>query len=250
MERGTPGRSSPQPVHALEYSLSSLFPPPAAARSAALQEIRAAREDSDESQRKEVHILTSAATMLRRKIGRRAGGLLLLAVMLFAHTPGWSAQTPPGEYQLKAVFLFNFAQFVEWPTNAFPDAQAPLVIGVLGTDPFGKDLDEVVRGEKVKGRPLVVERYRRIEDIKTCHMLFISSSEMGRLERILADLKGRNILTVADADGFARRGVMICFVTKENKIRLEINREAAQAAGLTISSKLLRSATIVTEGKD
>jgi len=81
-------------------------------------------------------------------------------------------------------------------------------------------------------------------------MLFISSSEMGRLERILADLKGRNILTVADADGFARRGVMICFVTKENKIRLEINREAAQAAGLTISSKLLRSATIVTEGKD
>ena len=152
--------------------------------------------------------------------------------------------------QLKAVFLFNFAQFVDWPPQAFPEAQKPLVIGVLGEDPFGGYLDETVRGEKVNNRPLTVQRYRQVEDIKTCHILFISRSEADRLEQILTNLKDRNILTVADADGFARRGVMIRFATEKNKTHLKINLEAAKAANLTISSKLLRPAEIVIPGKD
>src|SRR5947208_4462362 len=139
----------------------------------------------------------------------------LSAVWLVAFAPALTAwrdlpaQTAPAqEYQLKAVFLFNFAQFVEWPPQAFPDRQVPLVIGVLGEDPFGAYLDETVRDEKVNNRPLAVQRYRRVEEIKSCHILFISRSEAGRLEQILARLKGRHILTVADTEGFALRGVM------------------------------------------
>ena len=176
---------------------------------------------------------------------------LVLSAWLLSGALGLSAQTEaPREYQLKAVFLFNFAQFVEWPPQAFPDAQTPLVIGVLGRDPFGAYLDETVRGERVNNRSLVVQRYGRVEDINTCHILFISRSEGDRLEQILARLRGRSILTVADAEGFALPGVMIRLVTVENKIRLRINLEVAQAANLRISSKLLRTAEIVTSGND
>jgi hypothetical protein len=180
-----------------------------------------------------------------------AGVELVLAALLLAGGPDVPAQTAsPPEYQVKAVFLFNFAQFVEWPTNAFPDAQTPLVIGVLGDDPFGTYLDETVRGERVNNRKLVVQRFRRVEEIQICHVLFISQSEAERLEQILNGLKGRNILTVSDTDSFTRRGGMIRFSTEKNKIRLRINLEAAKAARLTISSKLLRPAEIVTPGKD
>jgi hypothetical protein len=168
---------------------------------------------------------------------------LVASVFLLLSGLKLSAQTPTSpEYQVKAVFLFNFAQFVDWPPKAFPEVQTPLVIGVLGEDPFGTYLDETVHGEKVKDRPLVVQRYHRVGEIKTCHVLFMSRSETDRLEQILASVKGRNILTVGDAEDFALRGGMIQLVTEKNKIRMRINLEAVKAAGLTISSKLLRVA--------
>jgi hypothetical protein len=172
--------------------------------------------------------------------------LVVSALMLLGglKLPAQTAATSP-EYQVKAAFLFNFAQFVDWPPKAFPEAQTPLVIGVLGDDPFGPYLDDTVRGEKVNNRPLVIQRYRRVEDIKTCHVLFISQSETNRLEQILRRLKGRNILTVGDANGFALHGGIIGFVSEKNKIRMRINLEAAKAGDLTISSKLLRPAQIV-----
>ncbi|MBI3851823.1 MAG: YfiR family protein [Verrucomicrobia bacterium] len=154
------------------------------------------------------------------------------------------------EYKVKAAFLYNFSQFVDWPAEAFPEVRAPLVIGVLGEDPFGAYLDEIVRGEKVNNHPLVVQRYRRVEEIKTCHILYVSQSETNQLEQIFTSLKGRNILMVGDVDGFTLRGGMIRFVTEKNKIRFRINVEAAKAAKLTISSKLLRPAEIVAPGKD
>ncbi|MGH8642925.1 MAG: YfiR family protein [Gammaproteobacteria bacterium] len=187
------------------------------------------------------------------KRGLRA---LSAAWLVLSALPLWgggdlSAQTAPArEYQVKAVFLFHFAQFVDWPPHAFPDARAPLVIGVLGEDPFGAYMDETVRDEKAHNRPLVVQRYRGVEDIETCHVLFISRSMADRSEQILTDLNGKNILTVGDTEGFALRGVMIRFIISENKIRFRINLEAAKAADLTISSKLLRPAEIVTTGKN
>ena len=161
------------------------------------------------------------------------------------------AQTAPAkEYQLKAVFLFNFAQFVEWPASAFPETQTPLVIGVLGEDPFGTYLDETIKGETVNSHPLVVQRYRRVEDITTCHILFVSQAEESRLKPILSALKGRSILTVGDAERFSTGGGMIGFFTDHSRIRLRVNVEAAKAANLTISSKLLRPAEIVSTGKE
>jgi len=157
---------------------------------------------------------------------------------------------PTREYQVKAVFLFNFAQFVNWPAGAFADPQAPLIIGVLGDDPFDTVLDEAVRDEKIGARPLLIQRYQRVEDIGICHILFISRSETGRLEQIVARLQNRSILTVGDTDGFSRRGVMIRFLSENNKIRLRINLDATKAASLMLSSKLLRPAEIVTTGRD
>jgi hypothetical protein len=149
------------------------------------------------------------------------------------------------EYDLKATFLYHLAQFVEWPPEAFPTEDTPLVIGVLGTDPFGKILTEIVEGEVVKNRNLKVSRYSSMEEVKLCHILFISQSEAGRLDQIFSSLKERNILTVGDSEGFAQRGGIVRFLTEKNKIRLRINLDAAKAAKLTISSKLLRAAELV-----
>jgi hypothetical protein len=171
-------------------------------------------------------------------------GLLLLGGL---HA---SAQTGPSrEYQIKAVFLFNFAQFVQWPPAAFAGANSPIVIGVLGENPFGSYLDETVRAETVDNRPIEVQRYRRVDEIQTCHVLFITLSEANHLEQILAVLKDRSILIVGDGDNFVQRGGMIRLATVQNKIRLIISVEAARAANLTISSKLLRSGEVVTASK-
>jgi len=175
---------------------------------------------------------------------------LATCAMLALAVPQAFAQLPAAqEYQVKAVFLFNFTQFVDWPADAFSDAQTPIVIGVLGDDPFGAYLTETVRGEKVNNRLLAVQRYRHVEDIQACHVLFISQSEVGHLDQIIAGLKNRSILTVSDVDSFARHGGMIRLVTENNHIRLRINVQAAKSAGLIISSKLLRAAEI-TGGKD
>ena len=166
--------------------------------------------------------------------------LLVCAARLGAQTGNAS------EAQVKAVFLFNFAQFVDWPPEAVPDSQAPLVIGILGADPFGAFLDATVRGERRGARPFAVQRYQRVEDITRCDILFINRSAGAQPEEILARLKNRPILTVSDADRFAERGGMIRFVTDRSRIRLQINPEAAEAAHLTISSKLLRVAEVIT----
>jgi hypothetical protein len=181
----------------------------------------------------------------------RRAAVVVAALLAFAAAPG-RAQAPPAptEYQVKAVFLFNFSQFVDWPAAAFPDGESPLVIGVLGNDPFGGVLDEIVRGETVNGRPLVVRRYQSIDDVETCHILFIDRSQAEQLDAVLAALKERSVLTIGDFAGFARQGGIIRFVTVGNKIRLRINLAAAQQAHLTISSKLLRPAQIVAPGED
>lgn len=172
-------------------------------------------------------------------------------VAICAPQPTPAQQTTPSkEYQLKAVFLFNFAQFVDWPERAFGAADAPLVIGVLGQDPFGSYLDELVRGETINGHSLMVQRYDRPDGITNPHILFISRSSADRMQHILDTLKGRPILTVGDVDGFAGMGGMIRFVTDKNRIRLRINPEAAEAANLKLSSKLLRPADIVRRGED
>ena len=159
---------------------------------------------------------------------------------------GADAADSPSEYQVKAVFLFNFSQFVDWPPQAFTSPTEPFVIGILGTDPFGARLDEAVRGERIAERPIIVRRFTKVDEIADCQILFIDGSEAAQLDPIIRTLGHRSILTVSEVDGAAQRGVMVQFVTENNRIRLRINAESARAAGLSISSKLLRLADIVS----
>ncbi|MDQ6815449.1 MAG: YfiR family protein, partial [Bacteroidota bacterium] len=148
-------------------------------------------------------------------------------------------------YNIKARFIYNFTQFVEWPAATFSSAEAPFIIGILGEDPFGSALDDLVSGEKVKDHPIIIQRYQNVKDIKSCHILFINNKEGGKLKEIFASLPNRNILTVSDIPDFAAIGGIIYFVTKKNKIKLQINLPASKVADLTISSKLLQVAEIV-----
>jgi hypothetical protein len=155
----------------------------------------------------------------------------------------WSAEA--GEYQVKAVFVFNFSHFVEWPPRAFTAANQPFVICILGEDPFGTRLDETVRGEQINQHPLSVRRLHSVGEAGECQILYIDRAQSAELRATLAALARRSMLTVSDMDRGAERGVMIQLAMQDNRIRLRINVEAARAAGLTISSKLLRPAEIV-----
>jgi len=183
-------------------------------------------------------------------LGRdRATGIrLVLAAWLAIYSvamPSVHAQGHSREYPLKAVFLLNFARFTDWPTNAFNGPDSPLVIGVLGADPFGSVLDLAIKDEQVKGRKFVVARYSRLSDVGACHILFISQSEAQHLDKIETTLKARPILTVSDIDRSADDGVCEQFVTENNKIRLRTNTDSLKDANLTMSSKLLRLAEII-----
>ena len=170
----------------------------------------------------------------------------MLAALAFTLLLNGAVAAPAlGEYQVKAVFLFNFTQFVAWPPESFADPQAPFVIGVLGRDPFGSALDETVRGETVNGRPLVVQRYQTIDDLKPCQILFIDRSARDQSARALEALEHKGTLTVSEFEATASRDVVIRFLSENKKIRLRINVDSARSAGLTISSKLLRPAQVV-----
>ena len=173
---------------------------------------------------------------------RRWVCVALAAALLLRAT---AAAELASEYQVKAVFVFNFSHFVDWPAQSFTAANEPFVIGILGGDPFGARLDEAVRGERVTDHPLIVRRFRSIDEIEDCQILFIDRSEVGELGRIVSAVNHRSILTVSEIDQAAQRGVIIQFATEDNHIRLKINLDAAHAAGLSISSKLMDLAVMV-----
>ena len=155
------------------------------------------------------------------------------------------------EYQLKAVSLLNLVRFVQWPEPAFDSTNAPLVIGVLGRDVFGPLLDDVVQGEEVHDRRIVIERYASVHDITHCHLLFVSASEQRAMAPILAHLNNRPILTVSDAERFTRYGGIVKLFTKpDGKIGLRINARAGKAANLKMSAMLLQVAEIVNAEDD
>ena len=170
-------------------------------------------------------------------LGIRRFGVVILSVLVSA--AGQTAPVP--EYQVKAGFLLNIAQFVTWPSQS---SDVPFVIGILGDDPFGSYLDETVRGEKVNHRSITIQRLRRRSDPLTCNILFISQSERDRVVQILSNLKGRSVLTVSDIDRFTELGGMIQFFTERNNIRMRINLDAVKASNLRVSSKLLRVAEV------
>ncbi len=186
---------------------------------------------------------TGTVTPLQKRW--KAGALAL--VLVFFSAASVAGQTSR-EYDIKAAFLYNFITFTDWPADAFGDANSPYVIGVLGKDPFGAVLDQIVNGEKIKSRPLVVRRFKSIADIHHCHILFICASEEYRLPEILRWLRGQPVLTVADLPGFAEAGGEIGFIAG-TRVTLLMNPAAIQSAHLVVSSKLLRLAQLVPHRK-
>jgi hypothetical protein len=172
-----------------------------------------------------------------------AGMLVLLLV--------WSAggQGARVEYRIKAAYIFNFAKFVSWPSSVFPSPESPIVIGILGKDPFGNEIDETIAGKAIEQRPLRVKRLTDTDSLEGCHILFIASSERKVLPQILQKLGKLPILTVGEMDEFTGVGGMIRFFPYENNIRFEVDLEPVEAAGLKISSQLLQVAIVKSKAR-
>jgi hypothetical protein len=153
------------------------------------------------------------------------------------------ARAAPKEYQVKAVFLYNFAKFVEWPATAFEKPQTPYTICVLGADPFGEVLD-IAAAESVQGRRMTVRRMVDLKGISGCHILFVASSERSRRAAIFEALGKFPTLTVGEDEDFVRAGGCMRFFLLEDKVRFEINMEATERARLKISAKLLSVARV------
>ena len=178
---------------------------------------------------------------------RRFFFFLLLFLFTFA-TLGPARAQESKEYQIKAAFLFNFAEFVKSPPAAFTDASAPFNIGILGDDPFGQALEETIQGETIENHKLRVVRGRTFDDVKDCELIFICKSEEYHLGDILSAIDSKPILTISDITSFAQAGGVIDFYLQAGKVRFEINPDSAARRGLKISSQLLNLGRIVRGG--
>lgn len=173
--------------------------------------------------------------------------LVLVVVAIYSVQVGRAKEQsePPTEQQLKAALIFNFARFVEWPSEAFARPDSPIVIGVLGDDSFGAILEKTLRGKTIQGRAFVIERWKYGHNLRSCHILFVTSSQGGHLRPILESLEGSSVLTIGETARFAHRGGVINLSLQGKRVQFEINVDAAARARLKISSKLLAFARIV-----
>ena len=162
-----------------------------------------------------------------------------------AVTPARGQANPSVEYQVKAAFLFNFAKFVEWPSDTFVSVNSPIILCVFGYDPLGSALDETIRGKAINNRAVVARRINELPDLKSCQLVFVSSVEYKHLSEVLKSLKGTSALVVGESDGFADCGGGIQIFLEDKKLRFAVNVDAIQRARLAVSSKLLALAKIV-----
>ena len=163
----------------------------------------------------------------------------LFLVAFIGLIPKGLAQDKPSEYEVKAAFLFNFAKFVEWPPDAFANANAPIVIGILGENVFGDSLEKIIHDRKVNNRGFQFRNFDSITEATNCQILFISPAKKNDFAKIIATLHDTSVLTVSQTDGFLKAGGMINFLFEGNNVRFQISDEAAKKARLKISSKLL-----------
>ena len=179
---------------------------------------------------------------LRRRRGLDHFVLLLLSLWTFLLPPAsWAQHAKPTDYEVKAVYLYNFGKFVSFPQR-ISSGTGKFNLCILGKDPFGPKLDATVSDESVGGKTVAVMRLARTQDAGACQIIFVSESESERLKSILEALHPVTALTVSDIPGFLTQGGMIEFVIEDNRVRFEVNLDAAQRAGLTLSSELLKVA--------
>lgn len=186
--------------------------------------------------------MTAALHSSRRIL--RAGIAVALVILCCSPLFGWQQ---PTEYQVKAAYLYNFSKFIKWPANAPSANSDSFTICVLGSDPFGAVLDGTVAGEAIDNKRVAVRRVATAKEAAGCRIVFISATEDARLKPLLLALDKSGALTVSDMPGFTDRGGMIQFVLDGHRVRFEINLAAASSAGLSLSSELLRVATVVRQ---
>jgi hypothetical protein len=179
--------------------------------------------------------LALAAVLLRPEAGPAPAAALAAAL--------------PTEYEVKAAYLYNFAKFVEWPQDAFKDGSAPFVIAVVGRDPFGAALDQILAGKSVNGHPVEVLRVSDPDQARGAHIVYVGSADGGSVTPALRRVSGDGVLTVGDGEDFAARGGIIGFRTQDRRVRFDINAQRAERAGLKLSSQLLKLARIVGENE-
>jgi hypothetical protein len=160
-----------------------------------------------------------------------------IACTLLLVSPGTLAAQASREYEVKAAFLLNFAKFTDWPPAAFSTADSSIAICILGKDPFGRTIDEVVQGEEVNGRKVIVRRINQAPPAKTCQIVFTQQTGKETAE-ILSSL-GPGILTVGEGENFVREGGIIGFLIESRHVRFNIDQKAAESADLKLSSRLL-----------
>src|SRR5688572_10217974 len=194
--------------------------------------------------------ISSGFSVFASRVQSSGNGLLMCRKILTSLALGavlWqaivSAATPRSRYETKAGYLLNFAEFIEWPAGVFADAKSPILLGVVGKDPFGPELDKL-QGKTVNGRKMEIKRFKgalefrgeetpgrrqddlpsrqakKLAEMKACHMLFITSSEKNYLTQTLKPFRGTSVLTVGETESFAREGGMITFVDSENSVQL------------------------------
>lgn len=181
---------------------------------------------------------------------RRAGWLAF--VLLIYVFPFWQPSTKAEadqqaatEAQVKSAFLYKFMHFADWPPETMGKAGEPFSMCVMGRDELKDVLEHAVDGRTVRNRPLLVRRIESVDETHGCHLLFIGWSSLEKIEQTLGALGRQSTLTVGDVEGFAHRGGMINLTKEGKRLRFEVNRRAAERAGIHLSSQLLKLANLV-----
>jgi len=189
----------------------------------------------------------------------------IITAFVMTITPSLRAEDESSqEYKVKAAFLYNFIKFVDWPNEKMGEPNQPIVLGIIGKDPFGNAF-EPVKDKQIKDRKVVVKRLKSVAELKKlgqsaeeelarlidaakkCRLVFVCSSEQEYLNDIIDPLKEHPILTVGDAKDFLHAGGIVNFVMIDNKVRFEISDAAAKRARLKLRSQLLRLAAKVVK---
>lgn len=173
--------------------------------------------------------------------------LLAAVVGLTALLAGDSATAAPSsadEYEIKAALLLNFARFAQWPEGRFAHERSPLVVAVVGPDPFGEDLDDAVAGQLVRGHPVEIRRHPEASDLGDVHLVFFAGEGPALDQDLLARLRAAHVLTVGETKAFLERGGAIRVAVERRSVRVHVGLDVVEAAGLRLSSQLLRIATV------
>jgi len=180
---------------------------------------------------------------------RRASifGIIACWVLLIASPNALSQKDEGAEYPVKLAFLYNFTKFIEWPPKSYPAPSAPLLICIVGHDPFSQVLEAELRTRNVDGHPVEVKTLKPNDKLSLCQIVFVPATEKQHVGRIVSGLRGSSTLTVGETDGFAVQGGIINLTVEANRVHFEVNRLAAERAGLKVSSGLLSIAKIVHE---